>query len=271
MLAVVSFPTESTCEPWAVPADIPATIDVSGLDDQVLLDSMQIASDILFDLTGRRWPGACPTTVRPQAQFRPYRNDVPRWWPVGGVGYGSANLWGWCSCQRGRASGCNIVPEIRLPGGPVDASTVTVKIDGVPFTDFAIHDGRWLVRTDGEHGWPCCQDMTLSDDEPSTWSVTYTRGGPPPIGGHRAAAVYGAQLALAFAGDKRCKLPERVTTITRQGTAMTVIDPQTFLKDGLTGIAQVDVWIGSIWTGRRRRRATVLVPGRSRPVRRPAT
>ncbi len=253
----------TTCEPWATSADACAPCNTYEFDTVLLDEKMAVATDVLFNLTGRRWPGICTDVIRPQAQYRSF--ETPRWWPSDGSGYG------WCSCNRGRETGCAAVPEIRLPGHPVVAASVL--IDGEAFTDFRIDDGRWLVRTDGE-GWPCCQDLTAAVDDlsASTFQVSYSWGSEPPAGGIAAAAALGCQYALACdpdaVNDGTCRLPKYVTSITRAGTTMSFADPMKLVKDGLTGIPEVDQWVNSILLGDKRRRGRVLVPGSHRSARR---
>lgn len=255
----------STCAPWATSADACAPCDDYAIDTVVLDDKMQMATDVLFNLTGRRWPGECVDIIRPQAQYR--MADVRSWWPADAP----AAPWGWCSCHRGREAGCSTMSEIKLPGHPV--SQVTVMLDGAVFTDWRLDDGRYLVRTDGD-GWPCCQNMdgdpTADDD---TFEVTYVYGRRPPIGGVVAAATLGCQYALACdpdaVSDGRCRLPRNIASKSRAGTTTNFFDPQTLVNDGQVGIAEVDQWVMSVMLGDKRRRATVMVPGQSRSARRP--
>lgn len=248
----------TTCSPWATNVDAvpPANVGV----DPVELDlCMQISSDILYGLTRRRWPGVCSDKVYPSARYRAY-NGAPRWWPSSARSVGSYP-WGFCSCNRSRDLGCSRIPEIALPGRPVIPSSIVVKIDGNAFTAFELQDHNKLVRTDGD-GWPCCQTQLLDDTEVGSWSIAYQFGKRPPIGGVRSAAVLGSQLAMAYHPDVftkgECKLPKRVTSITRAGTTIAVLDPLTMFKDGLTGIPEVDLWVASTNAGDAGRRGRLI-------------
>ena len=236
------------------------------MDLDLLDEAMLVASDVLWNLTGRKWAGVCTDTIRPQAQWRNF--DGPRrWWPS--VVSGTTYPWGWCSCHRGRETGCASVPEIRLPSGPVVPDAITVKIDGLEFFDFRLDDHRFLVRTDGE-GWPCCQNLLLDDSEDGTWSVTYDFGRRPPIGGRRAAASLGCELAMLASPDltDRCRIPKRATGINRQGVTLNLQDVAANFKDGVTGLPEVDLWVTSETLGAKRRRMSVMIPGRWRSSRR---
>jgi hypothetical protein len=239
----------STCAPWATAEDACSPCDTYDFDPFMLEDKMQIASDVLFNLTGRRWPGVCSDTIRPTELA--------------------------CGCWNPRAPrfGCSTVPTVKLPGSPVVAVT-SVRVDGVELdaSAYRVDNRRELVRIDGE-GWPCCQDMRAdpaTDDH--TMLVEYTWGAEPPLGGVQAAATYGCQLALACdpeaVSSGRCRLPKRITTVTRAGTTIAVLDPMTLVKDGLVGLNEVDTWVQSILLGDSRRRSRVLVPGARRSARR---
>lgn len=72
------------------------------------------------------------------------------------------------------------------------------------------------------------------------------------------------KLALEFAkshAGKSCSLPERVTSVNRQGVSWTILDPLDFLDKGLTGIGSVDQWISAV----RRRGAAGLIDPLTRP------
>lgn len=254
-----------TCSPWATSEDVTSGPCSSYETDPDELDeALQIATDMLYGLTRRRWAGICTDVVRPNAEWRAW--SAPRWWPASG-----SSAWGWCSCHRGRESGCSSVPEIKLPGYPVDPTpaNITVMIDGVQLDadQYRVDDHRYLVRTDGE-GWPCCQNMELDDTEEGTFSIAYPFGAMPPVGGVRAVKVLGCQLMLGWAGDEDCQLPERVTVLTRQGVTMALLDPLTLFDDGKTGVPYVDMWVSSVNRSSDQRSATVIIPGRHRSVRR---
>ena len=251
-----------TCSPWATHEDAPLALQDYAIDPDNVDDAYQAASDQLYELTGRRWPGTCTDVIRPQAQWRAY--DGPsRWWPA------LRGMYGWCSCHRGRETGCARIPEIKLPGHPVQPGSIVVKIDGLEFSDFRLDDGRFLVRTDGD-GWPCCQRLIDPDTELNTWSVAYSYGQGPPIGGKFAAIALGTVIyGETFPDDAaRCKPPARATRVTRAGTTVELGDPATMAKEGLTGVASVDRWVASVLLGVARRRATVMVPGKWRSARR---
>lgn len=96
--------------------------------------------------------------------------------------------------------------------------------------------------------------------------VTYTFGSEPPVAVLRAIEVYAGELSKAMSGDSTCRLPQRVTTIVRQGVSMTLLDPGEYLDEGKTGIPDVDAILKVFNPSGARRPARVY--GRATP---PAT
>jgi hypothetical protein len=212
--------------------------------------ALDVATELVWRLSGRRY-GLCEITVRPCRQPCAQSAAAPAW-PVGGYPGGGFlptlrdGQWINMVCgQCGDDCHCGTLCEVVLPG-PVDSIT-SVKLDGVVLdpAQYVVFDHRTLARTGGEC-WPTCQDLTLPDDEPGTWSVTYRQGIPVPPGGQAAAAVLACELGKACAGASGCRLPKRVQTVTREGVTLGFLDPMTFLQDGLTGLYEVDLWLRSV-------------------------
>lgn len=238
--------TSEVCSAWATVADLCSPCDDYAIESVDIDAALLMASDVLFNFTRRRWPGVCAETVRPC---------------TGECGSTSPTR---CSCSWGS--------QVRLPGTPVVAVT-EVKVDGVVVSpsEYRVDDIATLVAL-GDRRWPTCQNLSLDDTAEGTWSVTYEYGVAPPIGGVKAAASLGCQLALACQPeairDGRCRLPRRVTTITRQGVTLAVIDPLSLFAEGLVGLPEVDLWVASVNRGDVTRRATIVDPLRRREARR---
>lgn len=115
--------------------------------------------------------------------------------------------------------------------------------------------------------WPACQDMNADTSQPNTWEVTYLRGYPVPMAGRRALAQLACELCLACMNDDCCSLPQRVTSIVREGVSMTMLDPMDFIDKGLTGLYAVDMWLRSVNPNARPRGAAILSPDMPSPRR----
>lgn len=256
--------------PWATLADLCSPCDDYAFDTVLLESRLRVASEILFNLTGRRWPGEQTDVVRPCA--RRWRAEAPflpdlsagGWW---GHGRGA---WGWCGCQRSTRCGCVRLPEIALPHDPVVA-VESVFVDEVELDEdaYRIDDGWYLVRLDGD-GWPCCQDMSVADDAAGAFTIRYVWGEGPDEGGVVAAAALACELALAASPETmgRCRLPKRVQSVSRQGVTIAILDTMDSVAKGNTGIAEVDLWIASVNIGQRTRRSSIVLPDVARGFRR---
>lgn len=64
-----------------------------------------------------------------------------------------------------------------------------------------------------------------------------------PAGSARAVKRLAMELYLSASGSDDCSLPERVTSVNRQGVSWTLLDPMTFMQEGLIGIGPIDQWI----------------------------
>lgn len=244
------------CGPWATPGDVPDKVktDIGVTDDDQWLRPLQLASEILWMLTGRRWLGVgCEETVTLRSTGT---TEGRATWPY-------SRTWGLCDCWSFGSwsnnwlwppltyTGVHIARPIavKLPRSEV-SSIVSVTVGGNPFTDFELTHDAWLRRTDGQ-GWPVCGDETV---------ITYQYGTPPPMGGVEACVTLGTEFAKIMYGLGGCQLPSRTTSVSREGITMTVIDPQTFLDQGRTGLISVDLWLKAINPKPRAQRAMIWSP-----------
>jgi len=120
-----------------------------------------------------------------------------------------------------------------------------VSVDGeiIPVDSWRVDDGHWLVRTDGEC-WPDCQDYNV-DEGAGSFSVTYFKGLAVPSVVLRAAGELACEWAKSCMGQP-CRLPQRIQSIVRQGVTISMVDIDTLLARGLTGVDTVDQIIAQI-------------------------
>lgn len=272
----MSSPCSSACSQWASIDELCEPCNSYGWDPVVLDRMIAVATDLLYELSGRRFPGACLGVVRPCARRSPSLPKLGHEVSVEGWTWNRA--WGYCGCNRSRQCGCTRLSEVTLGGYPVVAIG-EVLVDGVALDPslYRVDDHRYLVRLpdpDGSNpGWPCCSRIDLPVTEPDTWQVTYTYGVEPPSAGVHAAARLACELALACSPEtiSRCRLPRRVREIVRQGVSMTLIDPFDFFEERRTGLYEVDLFLAAYNPNGRMRRGGVLSPDIGRRVRRAGT
>jgi hypothetical protein len=205
---------------------------------------VQMASEILFELSGRLYSAGCEKTVRPCRTGSACgvqilsRGHIIAPWGWTGMGWSDPN---YC--------GCAPLDRVLLPGYPV-REILEVKIDGdvVDPDTYKLFNWRWLVRVRDPDdpgtalGWPSCQTLDLEDTEDGTFSVTYRYGQDPPIIGQHAAAALACELYRACgSGDGsggECAIPANVTRLTRQGVT---IDKNATIA-WFFGLNQIDGW-----------------------------
>ena len=95
-------------------------------------------------------------------------------------------------------------------------------------------------------------------------TVEYTYGSEPAPDVQRAIDQLADQFARADMGGA-CQLPERVTSVVRDGVSWTLIDPQDFLDKGRTGLYYVDLVL-KVYSGGKTR--SMVVSPEAPPPRR---
>lgn len=206
--------------------------DWGSYESEVRSSALAYATLTLWAATGRRF-GLCDMTVRPC-----------------GIGQGAcAGTVGWVAegqdwlpyaftsgAYRSLSGQCAPSCEVWLPG-PVNSVT-EVWQDGVLVdpSAYRVDDWSWLVRTDGDC-WPASVDLSSDVD---AFQVRYLKGLPVPEPLLDAAATLACEWAKGRVGDKTCRLPTRVTAISRQGVSMTALDTDSLSKRNFTGITEVD-------------------------------
>lgn len=262
--------------PWVTPEQVqqsPGALGDDGwlnteyVDEKMLALICGAASSVLYRLSGRQFAQGGKAFVRPTRINRDC-GCLP-WYYASWGGWGSAwSLWNGAGFPEGWFCGCKSDAELILPG-PVRISRVVVSgVELQAGADYVLLNKRRLVRM--QNGpppiagnnllvWPCCQDLTLHENEVGTWFVEYWWGQPIPADGQLAALELATELAKAFSNEPN-QLSVRTTSIARQGITALVADPLTFLEKGLTGIPTCDLFIMSANPYGLRRRASVISP-----------
>lgn len=220
--------------------------------------ALEFATYVVWAATGRQY-GLCPVTVRPcKAVQEPLYLSFPvmaSWGIWTDAGSSIADAVAPVACCSG-ACACG-VQSLTLPG-PVGAIT-SVTINGAVLAPSAYRlVGSLLIRQDGD-AWPTTQNLSAPAGDPDTWSVAYTRGKAVPPAVLGAAAVYACQVALSRTGGN-CFLPQKVQSVTRQGTTIEFVDVTDYLDKGLTGVPEVDQVIRAINPYGLKARPRVLSP-----------
>jgi len=199
------------------------------------------ATEVLWMLSGRQY-GTCEVTLRP------CREDCAPVNVFGVSNYYASHwaypyIWYTTGCAGGCMGmcSCNTVHRFTLPQ-PI-SSIVEIIVDGevVPTGSYRVDNYRYVVRTDGE-AWPRCNDLSINEG-PGAWSSTVIFGAEVPEIAKLAVGELGCEFIKALTGNKDCRLPKRVQSLTRQGVTMAFLDPQEFLNEGKTGFYIADLFL----------------------------
>ena|SRR3984885_4097189 len=284
-------PRSGPCSPWVTGEQVLALSQVGAAAqkatqaarltsqgvDAACAQAAAAASHVLYELSGRVYTGECgPETIRPVA--RPTDSDTRSLSGLSPLGWFSAS--GTASSYGSSLPGVvahyatSEPPTIKLPW-PVN-TIAQVKIDGViiPAGEYELRGHQELVRMrvnasappTQRWGWPTSQIMDLPDTEAGTFSITFTFGAPPPGSGILAATKLAEVMAMVLLGDTN-RYPKRVTQIARQGVTAQVTSAVDMLKDGATGIWEVDLFILAVNPAKLQRQSTVWSPDVGRPRR----
>lgn len=224
-----SWALEPICDTWA---------DLSAQEQE---RATNYATLVLWAATGRRF-GLCPIRVRPCGRRSDHsslwgyvQGEAGGWYPY----LDAAGTWRNCHCS----GGCTCRPEceVWLPG-PVN-QVLEVTVDGVLVdpSAYKVDNGRWLVRIDGGC-WPEYADLSTDTDR---FEVLYVRGEPVPQALLDAAGIVACEFAKSFQSQD-CRLPARLSNLTRQGVTMSALDMDSLTRRGYVGIPEVDAVIHAL-------------------------
>lgn len=264
-----SVETVGVCQLWCDPDDVAARLSLSPTPAE-MIRYVEWACGLLFQLSGRRFSGACQRTLRPCRQgcgcWTPARWGLPvpyygwdggMWRHTGQGELGNAN----------DECGCGVSQRVLLPYPTREV--MEVKIDGATISPstYRLDSQKWLTRITGNGGWPQCQNLELADGAVGTFMITVTYGAVPPIAGVEAATQLASELwKMNNPAAGECKLPVGVTQIVRQGLTITKQAEQAWVKGG-TGLVAVDSFLAAYNPSGRRGRGRVWSPDLQSPAR----
>lgn len=203
---VAGAPRTGPCTAWCSLDDFEGTTWRDKIPDEEaqnarLSEQIDVASDLLFHWSARKFAGLCEETV----EIRDTQN----------------------SC---------VIQAVRLADIPVRRVTqVQVDDDGdgtLAVLDpslYRLDDYKRLIRLDNvdgtNPGWPI---PWTYDQVHARLLVTMDYGRPPPPSGVSAAVELAGELTLARLKPSDCRLPQKVTNYVRQGVTVQVAEAGDF-------------------------------------------
>jgi hypothetical protein len=237
-------------------------------DSDYAYDAVKTASYILWALSGRKFSGITTVTERYVCQYDPYLRvggSSFNYWPTlvnGSVYNVPAGGYDRAGRHDYMADGTSVHSRLRLRGRKVIKVHAVRTIEGeiIPPNQYYISDHSVLQAVPNSSWRPCSVE------------VSYTYGSPPPSAGRAAARLLATELIKMYEGDETCALPQRVTTVARQGVSYTILDSQDFIDELRTGLYAVDLFLKASNPDRARARARVYsvdIPRARRTVAEP--
>jgi len=257
--------------PWCEEDDLPAgrLRNVTDVDRQTMILA---ATETLYRLSGRQYRSG-RSIIRPTPIGGAYGNQSYLYPYSSMSGYGAAwgfaAGWAWSAVGMGWWQNGQDLSEVVLQG-PVQRIN-DVMVNGTSLgpwppanSNYTLYDGRRLIRnTDGAGqnvgAWPWNQQLQLPLTEPGTWGIDYDWGQSPGAMGKAACIALATEFILALTGTSNV-LPQRVVSVASQGETILVGDPLAYIREDLTGVPMVDIFLNSVNPFKLRRRAAFLSP-----------
>lgn len=223
---------------WITPDD---TIDPGGEYTEL---AIEVASGILFKLTAEKYPGRQSVTESYVSNVSEVSTSITPNVLNGEI----------VNITRNSSLFNNGSRRLRLRNAPVIKINSIIN-HGTLMTpnSYQLRNNAFLVKTDGS---PWILDSV------SEIIVSYEYGAKPPAAGKLAAIKFANEIILSFIEPDNCSLPEKVTSIARQGVSWTVLDPQDYLSNGKLGLYLVDAFISAYNPNFAKKRPKIFSPDR---------
>jgi hypothetical protein len=233
---------------WVTPEELGAYAE-----SEFAYEAAKAASNLLWAMSGRKYSGITTVTERYVCATLSYRygpsvrNNKAELvlGDVYNIPYSDMD-----SYTAVTTDGLSPQSRIRLRGRPVQKIHTIRNRSGVVVdpTSYYLVDHSTIQATAGSRWTPC-------DIE-----VTYTYGIEPPTMGKMAARTMAMEFCKLWNGDDDCILPQRVTSVSRQGVSYTILDSQDFIAELRTGLYAVDLFLKSVNPDGARAKARVFTP-----------
>lgn len=232
-------------------------------DSEYAYDAVKTASYLLWGMSGRKYNGTQTVTERYVSVFDPYLRTgassltyVPNLvnGKVENIRVGRGGRYGYDDYL---GDGTSAGTRVHLRGRKVSRIHNVRDFDGniISPNKYYLVNHSTLLATPGAN-WNA-----------SNIEVTYAYGTEPPAAGKNAARLLATELVKLYENDDSCALPQRVTSISRQGISYTLLDNQDFIDELRTGLYAVDLFLKTTNPDRARNRARVFSPDQPRARR----
>jgi hypothetical protein len=214
-------------------------------------EAAQVASNLLWAMSGRKYTGETIVTERYTCTLRNNRmgpSDRTNSPVLFGGDVYNIPSGDYDEYSELVADGLSPDARIRLRGRPVTKiiSMRNKNGDILDPSSYYLVDHSTIHIKAGTPWTPC------------NIEITYAYGVPVPTAGKMAARKLAIEFARLWAGDEMCELPQRVTSVSRQGVSYTILDNQEFIDELRTGLYEIDLFLKVVNPDNARRKSKVF-------------
>jgi hypothetical protein len=214
-------------------------------------EAAQVASHLLWAMSGRKYTGVTTVTERYTCTLRNNRmgpSDRTNSPVLFGGDVYNIPSGDYDEYSELVADGLSPDSRIRLRGRPVTQIHALRNKTGAildPSSYYLVDKSVLHIRV-GTPWTPCNVE------------ITYSYGLPVPVAGKMAARKLAMEFARLWSGDEMCELPQRVTSVSRQGVSYTILDNQEFIDELRTGLYEIDLFLKVVNPDNARRKSKVF-------------
>ena len=223
-------------------------------------EAIQVASNLLWAMSGRKYTGETIVTERYTCTLRNNRmgpSDRTNSPVLFGGDVYNIPSGDYDEYSELTADGLSPDARIRLRGRPV-TEIISMRNKNGEILDpssYYLVDHSTIHIKAGTPWTPCNVE------------ITYKYGIPVPTAGKMAARKLAIEFARLWQGDEMCELPQRVTSVSRQGVSYTILDNQEFIDELRTGLYEIDLFLKVVNPDNARRKSKVFSPDAPRARR----
>lgn len=214
-------------------------------------EAAQVASNLLWAMSGRKYTGETVVTERYTCTLRNNRmgpSDRTNSPVLFGGDVYNIPSGDYDEYSELTADGMSPESRIRLRGRPVTRIISIRNRNGVildPSSYYLVDHSTIQIKA-GTAWTPCNVE------------ITYAYGVAVPVAGKMAARKLAIEFARLWSGDEMCELPQRVTSVSRQGVSYTILDNQEFIDELRTGLYEIDLFLKVVNPDNARRKSKVF-------------
>lgn len=214
-------------------------------------EAIQVASNLLWAMSGRKYTGETIVTERYTCTLRNNRmgpSDRTNSPVLFGGDVYNIPSGDYDEYSELVADGLSPDARIRLRGRPV-TQVISMRNKNGEVLDpssYYLVDHSTIHIKAGTPWTPCNVE------------ITYKYGVPVPAAGRMAARKLAIEFARLWSGDEMCELPQRVTSVSRQGVSYTILDNQEFIDELRTGLYEIDLFLKVVNPDNARRKSKVF-------------